>query len=972
MDYIGFSNYAFKREQGVQDPIIPFFFIPPDKSVAEVLADLAIGTQTAMYFDEYNNFVTVMKEVLLPEEATPVFTFRGDVSEDGKLPNIVQVSSKDKVAMNSGTIDYTQRYIQRNYGSVKQAMFNDAAKTWIYAPTLLWEVAGDEATRATNEAIQDQSNYALTAMPLNSDLNDSVPEVKDGVVINNIFDVGESVYFIARYKGYLYANSEIIKYDAVEFAITGLAETVWISNTQEYQDYLLKLPFSGKIYPTGRVRIYSEPKYYVDTDGTTKIREGEVAKHGRGQFGTPIVYHDSGINPQWTAPENVYGVKQESNYLFTTAQTISYPATLAQNTAGGITAEATENAKLSTRNGLIKNTLAQVYWSEEDNEWKTVQAGTIQSSALVFTGTNFASTSNPIDYVAYIKKAMDRPYVHYGTRMRVIGEVQSQYSSSQSPVGGSDYFIINPTNSEDRINIAGGSGGLGIMVNPATNNGYFMELVALSNNNTEQYNYIDEKTIVSFNIAQENATVVGGQAFLTTSYDHEFEIGETVVVSGFNINEMNGEFVVVGVSGRTIVYNVTGVTNATPDTGGTLEIYIPEGINIHNVLFYKVVGGTDGKAYPVKLWSGLAKIVVDTGEFAGQYRLAAEETSTVYDIAIEYKDTATGRMFFLYINDRQIATVLDPQPLNKYDNIALFVRGSSKVMFENVYALVKNYTETGTDIVGEDIPIIFGAPEVNASDSLKKYAMSGLIQSSYLSRISSGTYPEYLLYYDEFGTIMRECAHFNIKYDRAFPALYSQLAPTLNQVKTYSVSGFHGGAYGADFLVFNCVDKVISLDATSGNFLRILGIAFTQSTTRSLTVDDYFNNVADLSNPVIDDGQLVYSPTYNKALYDKLKISRMKNGIKEFNIASTYVQNADTAESVMQWMIKHTLDPKRTVGLNTFSIPTLQLGDIVNIDYQTNDGTYAVATPETNFVVYNIEYGKGAGESNMNVYLMEI
>ena len=69
------------------------------------------------------------------------------------------------------------------------------------------------------------------------------------------------------------------------------------------------------------------------------------------------------------------------------------------------------------------------------------------------------------------------------------------------------------------------------------------------------------------------------------------------------------------------------------------------------------------------------------------------------------------------------------------------------------------------------------------------------------------------MYYEEFGTVMRECAHFNIKYDRAYPALAAKLAPNLNRIKTYATSGFYAGAYGADFLVFNCTDKIINLDA---------------------------------------------------------------------------------------------------------------------------------------------------------------
>ncbi len=66
LDYIGFSNYAFYRTTNEPEPIIPYFFIAPDQTVAEVLNQLAVSTQTAMFFDEYNNFIVMSKDYMLP------------------------------------------------------------------------------------------------------------------------------------------------------------------------------------------------------------------------------------------------------------------------------------------------------------------------------------------------------------------------------------------------------------------------------------------------------------------------------------------------------------------------------------------------------------------------------------------------------------------------------------------------------------------------------------------------------------------------------------------------------------------------------------------------------------------------------------------------------------------------------------------------------------------------------------------
>ena len=50
LDYIGFTNYTFLRVAGESDPIIPYFFVAPDQNVAEVLNQLAVSTQSSMFF----------------------------------------------------------------------------------------------------------------------------------------------------------------------------------------------------------------------------------------------------------------------------------------------------------------------------------------------------------------------------------------------------------------------------------------------------------------------------------------------------------------------------------------------------------------------------------------------------------------------------------------------------------------------------------------------------------------------------------------------------------------------------------------------------------------------------------------------------------------------------------------------------------------------------------------------------------
>jgi hypothetical protein len=119
------------------------------------------------------------------------------------------------------------------------------------------------------------------------------------------------------------------------------------------------------------------------------------------------------------------------------------------------------------------------------------------------------------------------------------------------------------------------------------------------------------------------------------------------------------------------------------------------------------------------------------------------------------------------------------------------------------------------------------------------------------------------MYFEEFGTILRECAYFNIKYDQAYPALIAKIVPPFTVEKSYQISGFLPGSYGAEFLIFNTTDKAINLSETSTNAIMIQGITFTQNISNVLSVDDYFRELSNFSDPVITNNNLIISNVNN-------------------------------------------------------------------------------------------------------------
>jgi hypothetical protein len=894
LDHIGFSNYTFKRVANEKEIIIPYFFVGPDKSVAEVLQDLAVSTQTAMFFDEYNNFVMMSKDYIMPtqDQRPTTFELKGtlDLFEDkeiknktfsnSKLANVISVSVQPNNVYNDGVINYTTRHIQRSIGSLRQASLLDEERFYTYKPALLWEVSGTENTKSVNNEVNTQSAYVLSAVPLNSNLTADVPVVKNGIVINNTFSLGEAAYWITRYNGYFYSQGEIIKYDAVQYNVTGFGN-VWITSIEDYQNYFSKLPFNGKIYPTGLVRIYSEPKYF-EQSGVIKLQNGEVVKHGRGQFGTTVVAHSAGISDYWKSDDNVKGCYMSSEHLFEKKET---PLTTTVSSSGKLTDASISSdalARTSSRTGIIKNFMSTAIVGEITTNTQQLP-GSIQSSALSLTGPNFTTKEKPRNFISYVHKSLQgKKYKHFGTRMRIVGKIESNEDRGQTSNGSSTYYVVNGSTPDKNINISGGSAGIAVMLNPTTNVGYYFEIAALG-------------------------------------------LG--------NLSETDRQ-------------------------------------SVSNVFFYKVKSD-NGKAIPVGLWDGLAQITVDDGRFTGQSRMFAEENPTVYDLAVEYEDIGKTRRFYLYMNGSLIKTVDDNDPLPVYSDIALFTRGSSRAMFENVYALCNNYSQNTSFSLGAPVNSVFGDTEIDANESFRKYAISGLIQNTYLSGIGSFEPPKYDIYFEEFGSIMREAALFNFKYDKAYPALTAKISPTFNRIKGYVVSGFRAGSYGAEFMIFNATDTALSLDETSGNYLRVQGITFTQQSDNNLTVDEYFNKNSLESNPQFVADKLISNPYKFKQDYQDIKLSRMTYGKKDFALDTPYIQSQDEATSLMKWIVEKTTKPRKSVGVKIFAIPTIQLGDIVSLDYKENNISMA-SSSSSRFVVYNIDFSRGPDGPDMTLFLSEV
>ena len=886
LDSVGFSNYKFYRTENDNDLIIPYFFVNKDKSVAQALQDLAIASQSSMFFDEENNFIVMAKNYMMPTISERPTDMIVSGEQTGSLSaNIEAISTNETKALNDGSISYKNYYIQKTTGKLKQQAQLDIDRTWIYKPVLLWQASQANFTKPQNDEF-GQGTFSLAAVPLNTTLGKEVPIVKDGVVINNTMDLGMPVLSgLSRYNGYFYANGEIIKYDAVQFVTS--QGTVWIQSPQEYADYFSKISFGGSMYPTGLVRIFAQP-YYQTVNGITKFKEGPVEKHGRMQFGTgyrkadgtvePCV-HNAGLSSEWQNA-TVNGCRMSFSDMLSSktedALSKSKGISLASTGIAGTKVAAT------AKSGIVRNFMSSTYLTDKDtNALKTAQKGSVQASALVLEGPSFAAEDKPSEYLAYIPKQLDSKFVHFGARLRLIGKKSSKpdLENKQTPNGSMSYF--------SDASIGASSGGITVLNNPATNAGYYFELMALTKENMD--------------VAGEN----------------------------------------------------------TP---------------IANLVFYKVKGGTDSLANPVKLWEGSYPIIVDNGNFTGQERTFADGSpASTYDIYVEYKDTGNVRRFYLSLNGSVIATVDDLDPLPVYNNFGPFIRGTSRLMFENIYALSQNHSLNSNANLETPMNAIFtNDSSLQTNEVLRKYSMSGAIQSTYLTGISTSQDPKFNIYFEEFGTIMREAAYFNIRFDKAFPALMSMPVPTITGMRGYTMSGYRPSAYGAEFMIFNATDTFLDISENSTNYLKIQGVSFTQSSERTLTVDEILSKNSDLSDVDNLQKNILHSPQAAQTLKNQLKDSVTMYGKNAFQISSPYIQSTDAAQELLSWLITKINKPRRNIGLSLFGGSVLQLGDIVQVFWTDNSGIDQLINRDQRFVVYHITYDSGPDGPSTTVYMSEV
>jgi hypothetical protein len=150
----------------------------------------------------------------------------------------------------------------------------------------------------------------------------------------------------------------------------------------------------------------------------------------------------------------------------------------------------------------------------------------------------------------------------------------------------------------------------------------------------------------------------------------------------------------------------------------------------------------------------------------------------------------------------------------------------------------------------------------------------------------------------------------------------------------------------------------------------IQGITFTQNISNVLTVDDYFKELSNFSDPVFIENTIV-SPGRSEKIYDNIKNSRSIYGNKSFSIDSIYIQNEDSAKDIMKWVLDKTIKPRKVFELDTFGTQHIQLGDLVKINYDLPEGVKLV-DENKKFVVISATYERSSSDIKTQLRVVEV
>lgn len=936
----GWTNFRVLGNTNDLDNI-EYFFTNSQSTIAEVLNEIAIATQSAIFIDAYGNLTIATKDYMMNPSKTPswylttedidingeVVTIKNNsispelsgygIQDVDYLANVVNYTISNIDPINDGEVTYNKRsYKKLNF--LPKDKFSKAKQLQIKPPfaessreaiETVWTPGSgsEESTEGSADAILNGSillEDISATRPLNTQI--SVPTSS---LVNNDYSLITD-----------FLQEQFLKNNTIDNAV----KTISLGSID-----VLTFPYEGFIKIDGEIIRYKGIEYTKVAQKREQVNINQVSLSSNVLTVTTAQFHKyvPGDVVEITGASPINGVNYNGVYTVSTVIN-SYKYTVAKagsNFGNTLVPEAAISTLASP---------SQTYWIFNQEGKRLLEAESSIGDVIFATGKvgvycDFEMVSQTTETTTY-KVSLDGRGT-LGTQV----VAHSGFTDSSPIPSGWSKKAFNLYNSSSQVETGG-------HVIDKTDSDYVVSNVGFLRTGGFVISGMSSGGQIEDSLRDSiGTTVIGDHSFRYTSDLSMQGMVKTLdksyrsfYLSYAHLRHKSKSETLPEKTSATAVVGLGIYVNPNTGTGYFAEISAVDDEDSvdQNFRFFKVYKDTsDGNKLKIRtLYVGTVlnayqSTLTDLGT------LSTENESPFLDLRIDVDQD--GHTFTVVVANQQMCRVTDDdtsgvdQRLSATNTVMAFVRGDAYANFKKFAAKVQPNNK------------ILKLPSY-----LNTIAYDVKIDDFYRTVESNGS-----TYVESFGKEVNEVKVYNLKYDK-FPVVSTVVVDLSPVGAGYTVEKSNLNSFTGSLILSNKTGRTIGLAQGTINQFSVLGTVLRQQSRK----------VVDLER-ILDESVDEYR---DKAL---ILESRRKYGIKSFNFDSRFIQTYYQASKLLSWVLKKCNKPSKSITSTIFTNPTFEIGDYVRFYSIKNDLT----TPNL-FVINSITYSVTSDGPTMNLKLREV
>lgn len=257
---------------------------------------------------------------------------------------------------------------------------------------------------------------------------------------------------------------------------------------------------------------------------------------------------------------------------------------------------------------------------------------------------------------------------------------------------------------------------------------------------------------------------------------------------------------------------------------------------------------------------------------------------------------ASPGKFNVYYENKKILSIDDKkkETLPSTNDVLLYVRGDTIALFDKFVASAE-------------------PTNLNALFLYDSKQTTFKLTDDYYNEKSVIKYPNDGIYVEEFGNNINQVQKYKFKY-KSYPAPIYEVVDLTAVGAGYFIEDYDLDTFGGELIVSNKTGKTLVLLDGTKNQLGVIGVPLASGNEQKFTVEEFIKDLPSTSN-----------------LRNKILSSRRRNDKISFSIKSEYIQSFSSARKLMEWMIKNAYKEFSLAGVEIFTNPFLELTDVVKI-----------------------------------------